>query len=72
MATEQEVAVTKADLDASVEVTHGYIDTAVDTLTAEMDRQFKEVCGDIARLDAKVDRRFDEVLKAIKEHQHGS
>ena len=28
-------------------MTHGYIDTAVDTLTTEMDRQFKKVRGDI-------------------------
>ena len=48
-----------------------YVDTAVDTLTEEMDRQFKEVRGDIAKLDEKVDKRFDEVLQAIRGHSHG-
>ena len=69
--TDQHAPATKADLDASFEDMRGYVDTAVDTLTVEMDRQFKEVRGDIAKLDAKVDKRFDEVLQAIREHSHG-
>ena len=68
MATEQQTAVTKAELDESLETNFndmkGYVDTAVDTLTVEMDRQFKE---SREHMDAK----FAEVLKAIKEHSHG-
>ena len=70
MTTERQTAVTKTELDESLETNfndlQGYIDTAVGTLTEEMDRQFKEVRGDIAKLD----RRFDEVLTAIREHSH--
>ena len=43
---------------------HGYVNTAVETLTKEMDCQFKELRKDM-------NERFDEVLKAIKEHSHG-
>ena len=43
-------------LDANLETIQGYVDTAVDTLTTEMDRQFREVRGDIAQLDTKVDQ----------------
>jgi hypothetical protein len=68
MATEQQTAVTKAELDESLETNFsdmkGYVDTAVDTLTEEMDRQFKE-------LSTKLDTKFTEVLTAIREHQHG-
>ena len=82
MATEQQTTVTKAELEESLETNFndmkGYVDTAVATLTEEMDRQFKEVRGDIAKLDAKVDKRFDEVIQSIKsletlikEHTHG-
>ena len=39
--------VKRAQEDLKLTVTHGYIDTAVDTLTTEMDRQFKKVRGDI-------------------------
>jgi hypothetical protein len=63
MATEQQTAATKADLDASFNDMKGYVDTAVDTLTTEMDRQFKQE-------RQHMDRRFDEILQAIKEHQH--
>ena len=42
--------VTKTDLDANLEVVHGYVDTAVDTLTAEMDRQFKDVNGKLDKI----------------------
>ena len=55
---------TKGDLDTSFEDMRGYVDTAVDTLTAEMDRQFKES-------REHMDTKFAEVLKAIKEHSHG-
>ena len=62
--TDQHAPATKADLDASFEDMRGYVDTAVDTLTAEMDRQFKES-------REHMDTKFAEVLKAIKEHSHG-
>ena len=71
MATDQQTAVTQDDLAIGLDAVIGYVDTAVDTLIEEMDRQFKEVRGDIAKLDAKVDKRFDEVLQAIREHSHG-
>ena len=69
--TDKDVPATKGDLDTSFEDMKSYVDTAVDTLTEEMDRQFKEVRGDIAKLDEKVDKRFDEVLQAIRGHSHG-
>ena len=63
MATEQQTAVTKAELDESLETNFndmkGYADTAVDTLTAEVDRQFRE-------FREHMDTKFAEVLKAIK------
>ena len=63
MATEQQTAVTKAGLDESLETNfndmQGYADTAVDTLTAEVDRQFRE-------FREHMDTKFAEVLKAIK------
>ena len=62
--TDQHAPATKADLDASFEDMRGYVDTAVDTLTAEMDRQFKESREHMGT-------KFAEVLKAIKEHSHG-
>ena len=62
--TDQHAPATKADLDASFEGMRGYVDTAVDTLTAEMDSQFKE-------FRKHMDTKFAEVLKAIKEHSHG-
>ncbi len=42
----------------------GYVGTAVDTLTTEMDRQFKELKEDMHK-------RFDEVFTAITDHSHG-
>ena len=45
---------TKGDLDTSFEDMRGYVDTAVGTLTVEMDRQFKEVRGDIKHLQDDV------------------
>ena len=62
--TDQHAPATKTDLDASFEDMRGYVDTAVDTLTEEMDRQFRE-------LSTKLDTKFAEVLTAIREHQHG-
>ncbi len=62
--TDQHAPATKADLDASFEDMRGYVDTAVDTLTEEMDRQFKKV-------STKLDTKFAEVLTAIREHKHG-
>ena len=56
MATEQQTAVTKAELDASFEDMRGYVETAVETLTEEMDRQFKEVNGKLDSLEGKVDK----------------
>ena len=70
MATTEQTAATKAELDASIALVGEYVDTAVDTLTAEMDRQFKEVRGDIKEFRSDIDKRFDEVLKAIREHSH--
>ena len=68
MATDQQTAVTKAELDESLETNFndmkGYVDTAVDTLTKEMDQQFKA-------LNEKLDTKFVEVLTAIREHSHG-
>ena len=75
MATEQQTAVTKAQLDESLdknfEAMRGYVDTAVDTLTEEMDRQFKA-------LNTKLDTKFAAVIQSIKsletlikEHSHG-
>ena len=55
---------TKGDLDTSFEDMKCYVDTAVDTLTEEMDSQFKE-------FRKHMDTKFAEVLKAIKEHSHG-
>ena len=55
MATVQQPTITKAELDANFDDMEGYVDTAIGTLTDEMDRQFKEVRGDIAQVDAKVD-----------------
>ena len=45
MATEQQMAVTQDDLAIGLDAVIGYVDTAVDTLTKEMDRQFKEGRG---------------------------
>ena len=56
MATKQQTAVTKADLDTSLETNFadmkGYVDTAVDTLTEEMDQQFKQVNGKLDKIMA--------------------
>ena len=57
----------KTDLDTRFDEMHGYIDTAVDTLTEEMDRQVKEVRGDIARLQQETNNRFDEVMQELRE-----
>ena len=64
MATEQQTAVTQDDLAIGLDAVIGYVDTAVDTLTAEMDQRFKA-------LNTKLDTKFDEVLTAIREHSHG-
>ena len=64
MATEQQTAVTQDDLAIGLDAVIGYVDTAVDTLTEEMDQRFKA-------LNTKLDTKFAEVLKAIKEHSHG-
>ena len=64
MATEQQTAVSQADLAIGLDAVIGYVDTAVDTLTEEMDQQFKT-------LNTKLDTKFTEVLKAIKGHSHG-
>ena len=56
---------TKADLEASFEDMRGYVDTAVSTLTEEMDQRFNA-------LNTKLDTKFTEVLTAIREHQHGA
>ena len=61
---------TKGDLDTSFEDMRGYVDTAVGTLTVEMDRQFKEVRGDIKHLQDDVTMIKDDV-KAIKENLLG-
>ena len=44
-----------------IEALDSKIDTAVDTLTVEMDRQFKEVRTDIAALRTDMDQQFKEV-----------
>ena len=59
MATEQKTLAAKADLDASFEDMKGYVDTAVGTLTAEMDRQFKAVRGEIQGLRKDMNSRMD-------------
>ena len=43
---------TKGDLDTSFEDMRGYVDTAVDTLTEEMDQQFKQVNGKLDKIMA--------------------
>ena len=53
--------VTKTDLDANLELVHDYVDTAVDTLTVEMDRQFKEVRSEMDRQFKGVDLQFEGV-----------
>ena len=71
-----------ASLDTNFTGMKGYVDTAVDTLTVEMDRQFKELRGDMDRQFQKVtwrfqeltitlDAKFAEVLAAIRDHRHG-
>ena len=50
--TDQYAPATKADLDASFEGMRGYVDTAVDTLTEEMDQQFKQVNGKLDKIMA--------------------
>ena len=50
--TDQHAPATKADLDASFEDMRGYVDTAVDTLTEEMDQQFKQVNGKLDKIMA--------------------
>ncbi len=67
MATEQDRAVSRADLDALDESIRGYIDTRVDSLTTEMDQQFKEVREDIQGLRIAVDTRFDVVENHLNE-----
>ena len=71
MASTSTLPATKQGLDTSFEDMRGYVDTSVDTLTAEMDRQFMEVQGKITELSAKLDAKFAEVLTAIREQQHG-
>ena len=43
---------TKGDVDTSFEDMRGYVDTAVDTLTEEMDQQFKQVNGKLDKIMA--------------------
>ena len=43
---------TKSDLDTSFEDMKCYVDTAVDTLTEEMDQQFKQVNGKLDKIMA--------------------
>ena len=50
MATEQQPAVTQDDLATGLDAVIGYVDTAVDTLTDEMDRQFKDVKGKLDKI----------------------
>ena len=52
------------DLDQSI---HGYINTSVDTLTVEMDRQFGEVRQEIQGLRAEVGI-LQEGVNAILNH----
>ena len=59
MATEQQTAVTQDDLATGLDAVIGYVDTAVDTLTEEMDQRFKA-------LNTKLDTKFAEVIQAIK------
>ncbi len=63
--TNKDAPATKGDLDESFEDMRGYVDTAVSTLTEEMDQRFKA-------LNTKLDTKFAEVLTAIREHQHGA
>ena len=67
MATEQERAVSTDDLEKLDESIRGYIDTAVDTLTTDMDRQFKEVREDIRGLHTAFDTRFNVVERQLSE-----
>ena len=52
MATEQQTAATQEDLAAGLDAVIGYVDTAVDTLTEEMDQQFKQVNGKLDKIMA--------------------
>ena len=50
--TNKDAPATKGDLDESFEDMKGYVDTAVDTLTEEMDRHFKQVNGKLDKIMA--------------------
>ena len=50
--TNKDAPATKSDLDTSFEDMRGYVDTAVDTLTEEMDQQFKQVNGKLDKIMA--------------------
>ena len=81
MATEEKTQVSQAHMDERFNEILGYIDTAVGTLTTEMDRQFKEVRGEIAEVRGAMDRQFQEFngkldniqsdVQAIKDHLLG-
>ena len=60
--TTRHIGATKGDLNSLADDLHGYVDTAVDTLTAEMDRQFKvvnakldDITATLIRLEGKLD-----------------
>ena len=59
MATEEKTQVSQAHVDERFDEMRGYIDTAVETLTEEMDRQFKEVRGEIQGLRREMNSRMD-------------
>ena len=59
MATEEKTQVSQAHMDERFDEMRGYIDTAVETLTAEMDRQFKAVRSEIQGLRKDMNSRMD-------------
>lgn len=54
----------KTDLREEI---HGYIDTAVETLTEEMDRQFGEVKARLDGMDGKLDALAQD-MQSLKDY----
>ena len=53
-------------VDTAVDTLKCYVNTRVDVLTEEMDRQFEEVHGEIKGVRKEMNKRFDKVDKTLE------